>query len=483
MKKKRFLSLLLTIVMLVSTLAMSGCGTQNQSANGNYDGELVYDHSMELQYAKLFSVDYYKGGYKLITITNRDEDTAIVSKQSKLLLVPDGMSAPSGVDSDTVILKTPVTNMLVSSTPVTSLMNASNCLDNISQVTYDKKSWYIDAVKKAFDDGKLTYVGDYKAPDYETIIAGAPTLAIFSTMLTSVPDVAEKLKELGINYILDQSTYEDHPLGRVEWAKLYAALCNEEDAATDMFNAQAAYVDTLSKAEKTGKSVAVFYITSKGKLYVRNAGDYLAQMVNIAGGDYIFSDLNADKTGTQEMGIESFYEKAKDADYIIYVWNLGGKPSTLNDFTGYNSILADEMGLGKTVQSTMFMNMIIQGYKISPPFLVVAPLSTLPHWESEVRRWTNMHVVVLHGSVESRENILRYEWKSKQGEFDVLLTTYEIAIVESVLLSSVNWAGVVVDEAHRLKGRNNKLGDVLRKMEFGCKLLLTGTPLQVSVLK
>lgn len=55
-------------------------------SNGNYDGELVYDHSMELQYAKLFSVDYYKGGYKLITITNRDEDTAIVSKQSKLYL-------------------------------------------------------------------------------------------------------------------------------------------------------------------------------------------------------------------------------------------------------------------------------------------------------------------------------------------------------------------------------------------------------------
>lgn len=341
MKKKRFLSLLLTIVMLVSTLAMSGCGTQNQSANGNYDGELVYDHSMELQYAKLFSVDYYKGGYKLITITNRDEDTAIVSKQSKLLLVPEGMSTPSGIDSDTVVLNAPVTNMLVSSTPVTSLMSASDCLDSISQVTYEKKSWYIDAVKQAFDDGKLTYVGDYKAPDYETIIAGAPTLAIFSTMLTSVPDVAEKLKELGINYILDQSTYEDHPLGRVEWAKLYAALCDKEESATQMYNAQAAYVDTLSKAENTGKSVAVFYITSKGKLYVRNAGDYLAQMVNIAGGNYVFSDLNTDKTGTQEMGIESFYEKAKDADYVIYVWNLGGKPSTLSDFTGYNSVLSD----------------------------------------------------------------------------------------------------------------------------------------------
>lgn len=40
-------------------------------------------------------------------------------------------------------------------------------------------------------------------------------------------------------------------------------------------------------------SCILYYI--KGKLYVRNAGDYLAQMVNIAGGDYIFSDLNADK--------------------------------------------------------------------------------------------------------------------------------------------------------------------------------------------
>jgi iron complex transport system substrate-binding protein len=314
--------------------------TSQTNSESSYDGQLVFDHAMELQYAKLFSVEYYKGGYKLLTITNRDEDTAIVAKQSKILLVPEGMSTPSGLDADTLVLKTPVTNLLVSSTPVTSLMNASNCLSNISQVTYDKDSWYIDGVKKAFDDGKLTYVGDYKAPDYETIIAGAPTLAIYSTMLTSKPDVAEKFKELGINYILDQSTYEENPLGRVEWAKFYAALCNEEDAATTMYNAQAAYVDTLSKAEKTGKSVAVFYITSKGKLYVRNAGDYLTQMVNMAG-EYIFSDLNTDKTGTQEMNIESFYEKAKDADYVIYIWSLGGKPSTLSDFTGYNNVLSD----------------------------------------------------------------------------------------------------------------------------------------------
>ncbi len=65
-------------------------------------------------------------------------------------------------------------------------------------------------------------------------------------------------------------------------------------------------------------------------------------MVNIAGGNYVFSDLNTDKTRNTGDGYRKLLSrKAKDADYVIYVWNLGGKPSTLSDFTGYNSVLSD----------------------------------------------------------------------------------------------------------------------------------------------
>ena len=152
-----------------------------------------------------------------------------------------------------------------------------------------------------------------------------------------------------------------------------------------------------------------------------------------------------------------------------------------NWFNNRNSILADEMGLGKTVQSTLFIQQILHRYKTKPPFLIVAPLSTLPHWEAEIARWTDLHVVVFHGRVESRRIIKQYEWKSQEGEFDILLTTFQICIAEAAALSSISWAGLVVDEAHRLKGKNNKLGDVLKKIDFGCKLLLTGTPLQVGV--
>ena len=54
---------------------------------------------------------------------------------------------------------------------------------------------------------------------------------------------------------------------------------------------------------------------------------------------------------------------------------------------GINGILADEMGLGKTIQCIAHVAMMIEK-KVMGPFLVVAPLSTLPNWISEFKRFT-----------------------------------------------------------------------------------------------
>ena len=318
---KKILGLILACVMLLC------------AASALADVPAV-ESSLELSYAKNFSVDYCEGGYKLLTVKNGD---AVVAR---FLTIPEGAEAPAALDEDIVTLQMPMSNLLVSSTPTTSLINAIGALDAITLTTTDYDTWYIPEVKAAMDNGAMTYVGSYKEPDFELLAAAQPSFSIFSTMLESVPDVAEKLTELGIPYMLDESTYEEHPLARVEWIKLYGALLDKEAEAKAAFDAQEELIASIN-AESTGKTVAMFYITSKGALYARNGGDYMAKMLSLAGGEYILADMNPEKSGTQQMEMEEFFSKASEADCIIYIWSLGGKPADMAAFLERNEMLSE----------------------------------------------------------------------------------------------------------------------------------------------
>lgn len=48
------------------------------------------------------------------------------------------------------------------------------------------------------------------------------------------------------------------------------------------------------------------------------------------------------------------------------------------------------MGLGKTAQSTAVLEYQRQLRGVRGPFLVVAPLTTLTHWQREIETWTDM---------------------------------------------------------------------------------------------
>ena len=149
-----------------------------------------------------------------------------------------------------------------------------------------------------------------------------------------------------------------------------------------------------------------------------------------------------------------------------------------------NSILADEMGLGKTVQTVSIINYLFTEVNLPGPYLIIAPLITIPHWQREFEGWTKMSTVVYHGTGPSREIIRRYEWgtgpknKGPPFKFNVLITTYEMIMTDSSTLAGIEWKYIAVDEAHRLKNKNCKLIGVLRSFKFDHLLLLTGTPLQ-----
>lgn len=151
-----------------------------------------------------------------------------------------------------------------------------------------------------------------------------------------------------------------------------------------------------------------------------------------------------------------------------------------------NTILADEMGLGKTIQTIIFIYSLYKEGKDIGPFLISAPLSTVPNWEREFSIWApDLYVVTYIGTKDNRNIIYEEEFFNEfqkktntKYRFHVLLTSFEMIYVDSSILNNINWSLLVVDEAHRLKNSQSKYFKFLLKFKINYKLLLTGTPLQ-----
>uniref|UniRef100_A0A3Q1AYX4 Proliferation-associated SNF2-like protein n=1 Tax=Amphiprion ocellaris TaxID=80972 RepID=A0A3Q1AYX4_AMPOC len=147
---------------------------------------------------------------------------------------------------------------------------------------------------------------------------------------------------------------------------------------------------------------------------------------------------------------------------------------------GINGILADEMGLGKTIQCIAHIAMMIEK-KVMGPFLVVAPLSTLPNWVNEFKRFTpEVSVLLYHGPKPERAKLLK-QIRRPQGPLSmcpVVITSFEISMIDRKLLQHFQWKYLIVDEGHRIKNLNCRLVRELKILPTDNKLLLTGTPLQ-----
>ena len=328
----KYIKWLLLMAVLIMGLSTGVYGAEKEDSHREIKG-LTYDHSMELSYAEEFSVDYYEGGYALITIDQSGE----------FLVVPEGRKAPEGLDGDITVLQQPVSNIYLVATSAMDLFRAIDGIDSIRLSGTKENGWYIQEAKDAMDSGKMIYAGKYNAPDYELILNEGCGLAIESTMIYHNPEVKEKLEQFGIPVLVERSSYESHPLGRTEWMKLYGVLLGKEDQAEKVFEEQSSKLEKVLSAENTGKTVAFFYINSTGAVNVRKSGDYVSEMIRLAGGKYVPEDTgsNDNALSTMNMQMEEFYAKAKDADYIIYNSTIDGELTTIDELLSKSELLAD----------------------------------------------------------------------------------------------------------------------------------------------
>lgn len=294
---------------------------------------LTWESRMELEYATEFSVDYYEGGYALISVIG---DCAY-------LVVPEGMPVPEGLDGSVKVLCQPLDTVYLQATAAMALIDRIGGLDSIRLVGTKKEGWYVENAVKAMEEGKILYSGSYSQPDYELMIQEGCDLAIESTMILHAPKVQEMIEQLGIPVFVERSSYEQHPLGRTEWVKVYGVLLGREEEADAFFDAQVEMVRQFEDIENEGKTVAFFYIASNGSVVVRAPSDYVPKMIEIAGGSYIFQDIAEPDTKRSSVSLtmEEFYNTAIDADYLVYNATIDNPIYTIDELLAKDSLFAD----------------------------------------------------------------------------------------------------------------------------------------------
>lgn len=307
-----------------AALVLAGC-TAAPTAPADTD-ELVFDHAYPLDYATQFTADCYADGSTLLTIPDA---------QVKFLVRPEGAATLHTVPEGVTVLQQPVQNIYLVSTSAMDLFLHLDALDSIALSGTRAEGWYLDEARQAMLDGRIAYAGKYSAPDYEQILAANCGLAIENTMIYHTPEVKEQLERFGIPVLVERSSYESDPLARMEWIKLYGILLGREEQAEQVFSTQETAVQPILSQEPTGKSCAFFSLTTNNLATVRKGSDYVARMIEMAGGSYVFADLtdNGNSLATMNLPLEDFYAGAKDADVLIYNSAIEGMIASVSQLT------------------------------------------------------------------------------------------------------------------------------------------------------
>jgi len=141
---------------------------------------------------------------------------------------------------------------------------------------------------------------------------------------------------------------------------------------------------------------------------------------------------------------------------------------------GLGGCLADDMGLGKTIQTIVFL---LHWRTFAPddrrPALLVCPMSVVGNWERELERFgPSLKVRRHHGA--SRPDTVAELQKSDA----VWITTYGVVRRDEELLSQVDFATVVLDEAQNVKNAGSRQAKSVRKLHATHRFALTGTPIE-----
>lgn len=144
------------------------------------------------------------------------------------------------------------------------------------------------------------------------------------------------------------------------------------------------------------------------------------------------------------------------------------------DYMGFGGILGDEMGLGKTIQTITFL-LSNKGSKV----LIVAPTSLIYNWINEFERFApSMKIAAVNGLKEEREEKIK-----NIGNYDVLITTYNLLKKDLESYKTVELDYCILDEAQNIKNSNSQNAAAVKLINARNRFALSGTPIENSLME
>lgn len=284
---------------------------------------------LERKYAEKYGVSYYDDKYCILAIN-----------ESEYYLISDNGDIPEDLPKEINVINIPIKDAYVVSTASMDYFTSLNALDNVKFTSFNDSDDKNEELNEYMNSGKISYAGKYSAPDYEKLLAGGCSLVIENTMISHSEGVLDKLHELKMNTIIDYSSKESTPFGRMEWIKLYGLLTGHQEEAERIFSEKEEKLSKMTN-NNTGKRVAYFYITDSGQVVVRKNQDYVVKLIEIAGGEYALNGNDLyNGTGTMTIQKESFFDEIKDCDYLIYNSTISGKINSIGELLEKFSVLS-----------------------------------------------------------------------------------------------------------------------------------------------
>jgi iron complex transport system substrate-binding protein len=262
---------------------------------------------LRLKYTRHFKMEYVGNSCKKVT------DAA----GREFLLVPRGSVRPPAFGNIPVIY-TPIQRALFTSmTQVCLLRPLHNptVWASVVGVASPLSEWYIPEIRRGLQNGSIQYIGDGYEPDFEMIQALQPDMVFTYGGPNGQFKLMKKLSELKIPYIVDNDYLETDPLGQLEWIRFIAAFYDQGQAAEAYLRqSEKRIFDTARKLQGRKRPKITWGMIYNGKVYVAAGDSYVARMIDLAGGDYLFKQLARVNTA---LNIETFYAQSKEADILI----------------------------------------------------------------------------------------------------------------------------------------------------------------------